>query len=161
MNRGNVLIIFSVFMAVFLIILLLVVTIFMSHINSILYNFKLDVYSIAKSGIIAVNKNKANTGDFSYDVKTYKKELENALKENYDLNDNMVNNEKLISKVNIEEFKIYKKGQKDSYTNQKCDDMILHIVLNVKIKPIILKSYLENIFTFEIHEDVNMNMLKM
>ncbi len=161
MNNGNVLVIFAIFTAIFLTIIIFIATIFTSHVNSTLYNFKLNVYSMAKSGIIAVNKNKLNTGNFSYDTNTYKKELEKMLKINYDLDDSMSNNEKLISKINIEDYKIYKSGEKDRYTNQRCDDTTLHIVLNVKIRPIIMRELLEKIYTFEIHEDVNLNALKM
>lgn len=161
MSRGNVLIIFSIFIAIFLCILMFIIVIFMSHINSILYNVKLNVYSISKSGIISVNKNKANTGMFSYDTKTFKKELEKSLKDNYDLDDDMSNTEKLISKITIKEYKLYKKGQTDSYLKRRCENDTLHIVLDVKIRPIILRSFLENIFVFTIHEDVNLNMLKM
>ncbi|MBQ9266857.1 MAG: hypothetical protein IJ217_01000 [Clostridia bacterium] len=160
MEKGNVLIIFSIFVATFLTILIFVAAIFMSHVNNVLYNFKLDVYSIAKSGIIAVNKNKANTGNFSYDAKTYQKELEKNLRASYDLDENLSNRDKLISKVTLEECKIYTKGQKDAFTKEKTDDTVLHMTLKVKIKPIILRDFLEKIFEFQIHEDVNLNMLK-
>ena len=51
--------------------------------------------------------------------------------------------------------------QEDNFNNQKCDDNTIHTVITVKIKPIILKKELENIFTFKIHEDVNLNMAKI
>ena len=147
MNNGNVLVIFAIFIAIFLTIIMFISAIFMSHVNSTLYNLKLNVYSMAKSGIIAVNKNKLNTGNFSYDTNTYKKELEKILKANYDLDDSMSNDEKLISKINIEDYKIYKNGEKDRFTNERCDDTTLHIVLNVKIRPIIMRDFFERIFT--------------
>lgn len=159
MNEGNVLIIFSIFMAIFLVILILVVALLMSHVNSILYNLKLDMYSIARSGIISVNKNQANIGELSYDLKTFQKEFENILKANYDLDDNFCNDEKLISKIIIKDYKILKEGQRDTFTKKKTANTVLHIVLNVKIRPIILRQILEKIFTFEIHEDVNMNFV--
>ena len=156
---GNTLIIFSIFFAIFLTILLFVSAIFMSHVNNILYNFKLDMYSIARSGIIAVNKNTSNAVRFTYDTKAFKKEFEDGLKMNYELNDDFSNPDKLISKIKIKEYKIYNKGNKDSYTNQKCKSRILHIVLDVEIRPIILKDYFKKFFVFEIHEDVDLNMV--
>ena len=60
MERGNTLIIATIFMAIMLTILIFAVVIFMSHVNNTLYNVKLDMYSIARSGIISVNKNQAN-----------------------------------------------------------------------------------------------------
>ncbi len=160
MQKGNILIIFMIVLAIIIAIFTFVMVIFMSHVNSTLYSLKLDMYSIAKSGIIAVNKNKSNMGTLNYDSKAYKKYFEEALQENYNLNKQLANEDKLISKINIEEYKIYSKGQKDSYTKERCDDETLHILLKVNVRPIILRSFLEKIFVFEIHEDVNLNIVK-
>ena len=148
MERGNTLIIATIFMAIILTILIFAVVIFMSHVNNTLYNVKLDMYSIARSGIISVNKNQANVGNFKYDTKTYKKEFEKSLKENYKLNEDFENEEKLISKIKIVEYKIYKKGEKDNFTKSRADDRTLHIVLEVKLRPIIFRKLLEKIFIY-------------
>lgn len=161
MERGNTLIIATIFMAIILTILIFAVVIFMSHVNNTLYNVKLDMYSIARSGIISVNKNQANVGNFKYDTKTYKKEFEKSLKENYKLNEEFENEEKLISKIKIVEYKIYKKGEKDNFTKSRADDRTLHIVLEVKLRPIIFRKFLEKIFIFKIHEDVNLNVVNL
>lgn len=161
MERGNTLIIATIFMAIILTILIFAVVIFMSHVNNTLYNVKLDMYSIARSGIISVNKNQANVGNFKYDTKTYKKEFEKSLKENYKLNEEFENEEKLISKIKIVEYKIYKKGEKDNFTKSRADDRTLHIVLEVKLRPIIFRKPLEKIFIFKIHEDVNLNVVNL
>lgn len=161
MERGNTLIIATIFMAIILTILIFAVVIFMSHVNNTLYNVKLDMYSIARSGIISVNKNQANVGNFKYDTKTYKKEFEKSLKENYKLNEDFENEEKLISKIKIVEYKIYKKGEKDNFTKSRADDRTLHIVLEVKLRPIIFRKLLEKIFIFKIHEDVNLNVVNL
>ncbi len=161
MERGNTLIIATIFMAIILTILIFAVVIFMSHVNNTLYNVKLDMYSIARSGIISVNKNQANVGNFKYDTKTYKKEFEKSLKENYKLNEEFENEEKLISKIKIVEYKIYKKGEKDNFTKSRADDRTLHIVLEVKLRPIIFRKLLEKNFIFKIHEDVNLNVVNL
>lgn len=161
MERGNTLIIVTIFMAIILTILIFAVVIFISHVNNTLYNVKLDMYSIARSGIISVNKNQANVGNFKYDTKTYKKEFEKSLKENYKLNEEFENEEKLISKIKIVEYKIYKKGEKDNFTKSRADDRTLHIVLEVKLRPIIFRKLLEKIFIFKIHEDVNLNVVNL
>lgn len=161
MERGNTLIIATIFMAIILTILIFAVVIFISHVNNTLYNVKLDMYSIARSGIISVNKNQANVGNFKYDTKTYKKEFEKSLKENYKLNEEFENEEKLISKIKIVEYKIYKKGEKDNFTKSRADDRTLHIVLEVKLRPIIFRKLLEKIFIFKIHEDVNLNVVNL
>ena len=102
-NKGNILIIGLVFIAIALVILTFVIAIFMSHINSILYNVKLDMYSMNRSAVVAVNKNVANMDFFTYNKDTYKKEFVNLLKDTYELNEDFSNNSKLITKVEIKE----------------------------------------------------------
>ncbi len=159
-DRGEILTISLIFVGIVLIILIFVFSIFMSYINTILYNLKIDMYSLNRSAIIAVNKYHTSIDAFSYDKYVYKQEFVKGLKSNYDLNDNLENENKLISKIEIVEYAIYGSGQKDSYTNKRSDDRVLHTVLIVKISPIILKSYLEDIFVFTIHEDVALNSMK-
>lgn len=158
-NKGNILIISLIIIFTIIVIFIFILLIFTSQINTILYNFKLDMYSFNKTGIIAVNKNKTNIDEFSYNEKEYKDQFERLIKENYKLDDTFSNNEKLISNVEIKEYKIYVKGNQDNYTKLICKNNILHTVVKVKIKPIILKNLLENLFIFEIHEDVNLNLL--
>ena len=160
-QKGNILVISIIFIAMILIIFIFVLGIFVSHINSILYNLKLDMYSMNRSAIISVNKNKANIDYFSYDKKSYQNEFTKVLKQNYKLKEDLTNPEKLITSIKIKEYTIYEKGKKDNYTNKKCDDRVIHTVLEVKIKPIILASFFEDIFTFTIHEDVNINLMKV
>lgn len=159
MKKGNVLIIAVIFIAICIVIILFIATIFMSHVNSILYNLKLEMYSINKSAIIAVNKYLTSIDRFSYNKKSYREYFENAIKDSYDLDDNFKNPDKLITAIKIIEYDIYEKGKKDSVTKKICDDRVIHTVLEVKIKPIIMRSFFEDIFTFEIHEDVNLNMM--
>ena len=159
-NRGEILTISLVFVGIALTILIFVFAIFMSHVNAILYNLKLDMYSLNRSAIIAVNKYHTSIDAFSYDKEVYKQEFIEGLKSNYDLNNNLENENKLISKIEVLEYEIYSSVKKDSYTNKRSDGRVLHTVLKVKISPIILKKYFEDIFVFTIHEDVALNSMK-
>lgn len=158
MKKGNILIISLIFIAICIIIILFIATIFMNHVNSILYSIKLEMYSINKAAIISVNKNEASIDNFKHNKKVYKEYFENGIKKSFDLNDNFENKEKLIESIKVVQYDIFEKGKKDSYTKEKCDDRILHTVISAKIKPIIMRNFFEKIFTFEIHEDVNLNM---
>ena len=158
-NKGNVLRIGIVFVAIAIVIFTFVIAVFMSHINSVLYSVKLDMYSMNKSAVIAVNKNKANTDRFSYNKNAYKDEFVKLLIKNYELDDNFSNEDKLITHISIEEYEVYNKNKKDNFTKKRCDDRTIHTVLKVKVRPIILKEFLEDIFCFTIHEDVNLNMM--
>ena len=158
-NSGEVITASVIFLAIAIVICLLVITVFVAHINSILYNFKLEMYSLNRSAIIAVNKNKANVDNFSYNAQVYEKEFVNFLKNNYELDDNLKNKNKLISGIEIVEYKIYNARSKDSFSKKNLQDRTIHVVLRVKIKPIILKKLFENIFVFTIHEDVALNSM--
>jgi len=160
-KRGNVFI-FSIFLiAIILVILLFTLIIFISQTNSLLYNIKLDMYSINKSAILSVNKGITSREEFSYDEKEFRKYFEKMIKINYGLNDDLENESGLVNRVDIKEYKIYDKGKKDLYTNESLDNIIIHSVITVKIKPIIFEKLLENIFVFDIHEDVILNELKV
>ena len=158
-NSGEILTASVIIFAIAIIIFLLVSTIFVAHINSILYNFKLEMYSLNRSAIIAVNKNKANVDNFVYNAPTYEKEFVKLLKSNYELDDDLENDGKLIKGIKIIEYKIYDARAKDSFSKKNLQDRTIHMVLEVKIKPIILKSIFEKIFVFTIHEDVALNSM--
>lgn len=118
-EKGNIALMGLIFIAIALCILLLVIAIFLGHVNNVLYTVKLNMYSINRSAIIAVNKNKANIDLFSYNKNAYKQEFIKALKLEYELDEYLSNDEKLISNIYIDEFEIYNKGTKDSYTRRK------------------------------------------
>lgn len=158
-KNGEVLTISMIFIAIALTIFVFITTIFMSNINSILYNFKVDMYSLNRSAIISINKTTTSIDDFSYNSNAYRKEFIEGLKKNYELDENLENKDKLINKIEIIEYEIYEDNKRDSYTNKRCDGRTLHTVLRLKIKPIILKDFFENIFTFTIHEDVTLNSM--
>lgn len=160
MKKGNVLIISVIFIAICIVIILFIAAIFMSHVNSILYNLKLEMYSINKSAIIAVNKYNTSIDSFSYNKKEYRKYFEDAIKKSYDLDKNFKNPDKLISSLKIIDYEIYDVGNRDAYTKNKCANRVIHTTVEVKIKPIIIRALFEKIFTFTIHEDVNLNLLK-
>lgn len=159
-QKGNVLIISMIFVAIAISIVMFIAAIFMSNVNGILYGVKTDMYLINKAAVVAVNKNQANIDNFTYNEKEYKKYFKEALMKNYDLNENLENKNKLIKKIDIEEYEIYKIGAKDNFTDEKCDDVTIHTVVKIKITPIILSTVLEDVFTFQIHEDVNLNLAK-
>jgi hypothetical protein len=159
-ENGNILTISLIFISIAISIFMFIMAIFMSNVNGIIYGVKTDMYTINKSAVIAVNKNKANIDNFTYDSKEYKKYFEEALRKNYNLNKDLENKNGLIKKVIINEYEILKKGNKDNFTKEICDDTTIHTVIEVKIKPIIMSKALEKIFTIEIHEDVNLNMAK-
>ncbi len=160
-KKGNAFIISIFFVVIIIFIFAFIMATFISEVNSILYNIKLDMYSINKSAIVAVNKPASSLGKFSYSEKDFRNYLTKTLMANYNLNENMESDNGLIKKVEIEEYNIYKKNQTDTITKSKVKDTTIHSVIKVKIKPLILEEALSDLFTFHIHEDVILNELKV
>lgn len=160
-QKGNVFI-FSTFTVVgVLVIMLFIVLIYISQINSLVYNIKLDMYSINKSAIVSVNKGITSREKFSYDKDTYAKYFKEMIRKNYKLNDELQTEDGLIQQVKIIEYDIYQSGKKDKYTNSKVNNTTIHSVIEVKIKPILFENILEEVFTFKIHEDVVLNKVNV
>jgi hypothetical protein len=160
-QKGNALVISGIFVTLALAIFVFIISIFFSHVNSILYRVKIDMFHINKSAILAINKNRGNIDVQSYDKKEYKKYFVEALKNNYELDNNLSNKNKLITKIELVEYEIIQSGKKDSFTKKKVNDTVIHTVVKVKISPIILAEQLEDIFIFVIHDDVKLNLLKV
>lgn len=160
-KNGEILTISMIFIAIAITVFIFVLAIFMSHINTILYNFKIDMYTLNKSAVISINKGRTSIDDFSYNSFIYKEEFVKELKRNYDLDENLENKNKLISNVEIVEYEVYEENKRDSYSKKRCDGRTVHTVVQIKIKPIILANFLEDIFTFTIHEDVALNSMIM
>lgn len=160
-QKGNVLICATIFIAIALVIFTFSIIIFMSQVTNLMYNLKTDMYLMNRAAIIAVNRNMGNKDVFSYDEKSYKNVFEEMLKLNYKLDSNFRNINGIVEEIEVVDYKIYKKGSTDLFLNKKCSNDIIHTVLKVKIRPIILKEFLEEFFVFEVHEDVVMNGVKM
>ena len=160
-KKGNALIISTIFIMIILVIFVFIMFIFVSEVNSLLYNIKLDMYSINKSAIISVNKGITSREKFSYDKETYKEYFEKMLMTNFKLSNELQNEKGIIKSVKIIEYDIYEKGKKDKYTNNKVENTTIHSVIEVKIKPIIMEMWLEDIFTFKLHEDVVLNQVNV
>ena len=159
-QKGNVFIFLLFFIVAILLVFLWMGAVYMSQIDSLLYHFKLDLYSFNKSAILSVNKGITSREKFSYQPEEYRNHFEEMLKTNYHLNEELENENGLIQRVEIMEYRICMENQKDPYTKKKSENTRIHSVIKVKVKPIFLAEMLKNVFTFEMHEDVNLNLLE-
>ena len=161
-NKNGTTIIFSLFViTIVLIIIVFVVAIYFGITNSMIYNLKLDMYSINKSAIISMNKPSTSRGGYSYSEKDFRLYLEDLLKRNYNLDDNLENPNGFVKKVEIKEYTIIRKGKRDNVTKKICQDNTIHSLIKVQVKPLILEDVIKDSLIFEIHEDVVLNKLKM
>ncbi len=159
-NQGNILPAMMIIVGISLVIVMLVIAILIGTVNGLIHTIKTDMYFINKSAVLSVNKTRANIDDFSYHTKEYEKFFRTMLQKNYHLNDALENREGLIQKVLIEEYQIYPPNKKDAFTQKRTEGRVIHTVVMVKVKPIILAKYLEKVFTFQVHEDVYLEMPK-
>lgn len=149
------------FIMVILIIFVFIMSVFIGQVNNMIYRIKTEMYMINRDGIIAVNKNIANQGKISYSEKEYKKQFVKSLQKNYNLDENLESNTGLIEKIRIKEYKILKENQRDTFTKKKVEDVTLHTVIELEVKPIIMPGILDEVFIFDVHEDVVLNGVKM
>lgn len=150
-KKGNVFIYSTFFITCILVIFLVTIFIFISEVNSLLYNIKLDMYAINKSAIISVNKGITSREYFSYDDETYKECFIKMLKANYKLNDNLENENGIVQRVKILKYNIYSSNTGTT----------IQSTIEVKVRPIVFHKILENVFVFEIHESTALNMLEV
>ena len=149
-NKGNTFLIIVCFVAVTVIILFFAVAIYFSQINSILYNIKLDMYSINKSAVISINKGKTSREKFSYDKNEYENYFRQLLMKNYNLDSNLKSQTGLVREIKILEYSF-------KNTNRKQTDNTIHSVVRVSLKPLIFEDWLHELFTFNLEEDVALN----
>lgn len=149
------------FIMAILIIFVFIMSVFIGQVNNMIYRIKTEMYMINRDGIIAVNKNIANQGKISYSEKEYKKQFVKSLQKNYNLDENLESNTGLIEKIRIKEYKILKENQRDTFTKKKVEDVTLHTVIELEVKPIIMPGILDEVFIFDVHEDVVLNGVKM
>jgi hypothetical protein len=157
-QKGNSIVIAIIFVAIVLIIFMFMIAVYFGIVNSMVYNIKLDMYSINRSAIIAVNKSVTSRSSFSYDIKDYKEYLTKQIATNYNLNESLESKDGFVEKIELIEYEILKSGNKDKVTNKTCEDTVIHSLIKVKVKPFLFKEILEKVCTFEIHEDVALNM---
>lgn len=149
------------FVMAILIIFVFIMSVFIGQVNNMIYRVKTEMYMFNRDGIIAVNKNIANQGKVSYSEKEYKKQFIKSLQKNYKLDENLESDTGLIEKIRIKEYKILKENQKDTFTKKKVGDVTLHTVIELEVKPIIMPEILDEVFIFDVHEDVVLNGVKM
>lgn len=160
-KKGNIMLVSILFIMAILIIFVFIMSVFIGQVNNMIYRIKTEMYMINRDGIIAVNKNIANQGKISYSEKEYKKQFVKSLQKNYNLDENLESNTGLIEKIRIKEYKILKENQRDTFTKKKVEDVTLHTVIELEVKPIIMPGILDEVFIFDVHEDVVLNGVKM
>ena len=95
----------------------------------------------------------------------YEDELEELIEEGivtaWELDDRLRNGKKLINEVEIKDVLVLEEGEFDPINKALVDDLMVHTLIKVKIKPIIFKSLLEGKSEFEFHTDLQIDKIEL
>lgn len=163
MNKRGYLSTYLLIMVTVIVIIVLLLfgsLIFFSNIYSIVYDYKLDLYNLTRKAVVTVNKEKGSYGVYEYNEEEYIKLLKQDLQKIYNLNVNLENGKKYITKIDILEYKIYKKGSIDSVTKKSISEDTIHIVTNIRFNPIVFKFLFNDGCKFKVHNDIKIELSK-
>ncbi|MBE5821668.1 MAG: hypothetical protein E7311_03645 [Clostridiales bacterium] len=157
MKKGDVSIYIIMIVIVFMIILLLFfsATVLLINVYIVVYDYKLNLYNLNKNAIMSVNNLKGSYGIYEYDKNEYLSEFKKALIKQYQLNESLENGNKNISKIEILEYEIYEKNDIDSITSKEINNNTIHVVTNIKYRPIIFSFLFKKGIIFKVHNDIS------
>lgn len=115
----------------------------LNHINSIMYTIKVDMFLINRSAIMALDRNSGQRGVDSINTEAYYKYFRKALQDNYGLDENLQGGNKLIEKIDINKYKY-----------ETISEPVIKTEIGVKVRPIVFRQALQDIFYFKISQDV-------
>lgn len=163
-NKEKGSIIFPVGLMVFLLLIFMMiffVIVSKSTMNMVLHEIRSDLYLINQNAVFAIQKNLMGE-DISA---LYESELEELIAEgmitSWGLNNRLKNGEGLIEEVKIKEVAVLEEGELDTAKNEIVENLMVHTIIKVKVKPVIFKSLLANKSEFEFHTDSSINKISL
>ena len=160
-NRKGDVSIFIIAITVLIIIMaILMFAVCIMNINMycIVYNYKMDLYTLNRNAIIAVNKVEGKYGVYKYDEEKYLKQFKELLMKTYKLDDNLSNGSKFIQNIKIKEYKVLEVNDIDPVTKKKLTKDVIHVFTTIEYMPIIFKGLFPNNCVFEVHNDISIKM---
>jgi len=161
LNKGSTA--FTVAIVVLLIMILFTffaVIVFKNNVNLVLHNLKNDLYLISRNSIFSIEKNvmgeDVNEID-EYDLKYY---ISNEIREAWNLGYGLQDGTGIIKSTDILELEVLDVGDEDAINGKKVTCLTVHMVVGVKVKPIILNKIFDDIFYFKLHEDLKLDKLE-
>lgn len=124
-------------------IFLFAAAILVSHINSIMYTVKVDMFVINRAAILALNKDAEGKDLNDISREEYLKFFKEALKQNYGLDEELTGGNKLIEKIDI-----------ISYDYDTTKETVIKTEIGVKVSPIVFREAFKDIFYFKIKQNV-------
>lgn len=164
LKKENGSITFPVGVMVFLVLIfifLFFIIVSKSTVNMALHEIRSDLYLITRNAIFAIQKDLMGE-----DINClYEDELETLIAEgiekSWGLDSKLKNGQGLIEGAKIKNITVLEEGDLDPVDKKLSDSLIVHTVINVKIKPIIFQSLLKDKSEFEFHTDLQIKKIAL
>lgn len=160
--KENGSIIFPVGVMVFLLLIfifLFFIIISKSMVNMVLHEIRSDLYLINRNAIFAIQKDLMGE-DISC---LYEEDLTELIEEgmivSWGLDNKLKNGKGLIEQAKIKDILVLEEGDFDPVKKLLNEELTVHTVIKVKVKPVIFKSMLENKCEFEFHTDLSIDKI--
>jgi len=161
LKRGSMF--FIVGVVVFLMIVLFTffaIIVFKNNVNLVLHGLKNDLFLISRNSIFSIEKNLMADDIERIDEDDLKHYISNEISEVWNLDYRLSNGRGIIKSADILELEVLEEGDNDSVSGKEAKCFTVHLVVGVKVKPIILNQIFDDIFYFKLHEDLKLNKLE-
>ncbi len=158
-GEANLLLIIVLLGFVVMFIFLFSTAVLVSHINAIMYTVKVDMFTINRSAVIALNKKYERGEISSINRDAYYDYFKKVLQYNYKLDNNLEAGNRLIEKIDILQYEYYTGSTVDDVTGKAIDEPTIHAQIGVRVKPIVFRTTFSELFYFRIHQDVKVNRI--
>jgi hypothetical protein len=155
-NKGgtNLLLIIVLMGFSVMILLLFAAAVFVSHLNSLLYTIKVDMFTINRSAILALNRETEKGNIDSIDRNSYYNYFKKVLQYNYNLDSDLRSGNKFIEKIDILQYEYYSNSVVDNVSGKLLTEPTIHTEIGVKVTPIVFGDIFADLFYIHIHQDV-------
>ena len=161
-EKGSI--VFPVGVMVFLLLIfmfLFFIVVSKSTFNMVLHEIRSDLYLINQNAIFAIQKDLMGE-DISC---LYEAELEDliaeGIKTSWELNGRLKNGQGLIKEAKIKSVIVLEEGDLDPTDKEISEELMVHTVIKVKVKPVIFQSSLEDKSEFEFHTDLKIDKIEL
>jgi len=135
-------------------ILFLAMIVFLNNVNLIVHNLKNDLFLIGRNTLFAIDRDMMGEDIESFYEVDFEKLVKEGMCKAWNLDDNLKGDGGIVKEANLSEVKLLKRGEVDIIKNKAVKVPTIHILVKVKITPIIFTSVFKDKFIFNLHEDV-------
>ena len=159
-NRGSIVFILALVILLFMVLVtFFTAIIFKNNVNLVLHNLKNDLYLISRNSIFSIEKDMMGEDIDLINYVDLKDYISSEIRTAWGLDRNLKNGTGIIKSAKIEKLTILEAGDTDPINNKQVKCLTVHLMLGVKVKPIILEKAFDDIFYFKFHEDIKLDKL--